>query len=155
MPTLRQQLEAEVRNEIKVRSDQSDILSQQAIRLSELAAEGEVQERKLASDQQAFRHAQERFRGDMAAEQDKVDTETPVRLQQNTREHEVLEQELALRRLQAEVQALDVERDLLLPRAQQELRREIMPLNRRRASSRRPRPSSTARISRSTAKGAS
>ena len=125
---LRQQLEAEVRNEIKVRSDQSDILSQQAIRLSELAADGEVQERKLASDQQAFRHAQERFRSEMAAEQDKVDTETPVRLQRIAREHEVLEQELALRRLQAEVQALDVERDLLLPRAQQELRREILPL---------------------------
>ena len=64
----------------------------------------------------------------MAAEQDKVDTETPVRLQRIAREHEVLEQELALRRLQAEVQALDVERDLLLPRAQQELRREILPL---------------------------
>ena len=125
---LRQQLEAEVRNEIKVRSDQSDILSQQAIRLAELAAEGEVQERRLASDQQAFRHAQERFRSEMAVEQDHVDTETPVRLQRIAREREVLEQELVLRRLQAEVQALDVERDLLLPRAQQDLRLEILPL---------------------------
>ena len=125
---LRQQLEAEVRNEIKVRSDQSDIRSQQEIRLAELAAEGEVQERRLASDQQALRHAQERFRSEMAVEQDRVDTETPVRLQRIAREREVLEQELVLRRLQAEVQALDVERDLLLPRAQQDLRREILPL---------------------------
>ena len=106
---LRQQLEAEVRNEIKLKSDQSDIRSQEEIRLAELASEGRVQEKKLATDrdslrreeemelarlarqrrmqaetlatdQQALRLEQERLHSQLDAEQDRVNAEAPVRL---------------------------------------------------------------------------
>jgi hypothetical protein len=154
---LRQQLEAEVRNEIKLKSDQSDLRAREEARLSEMASAGRIDERKLASDRESLRREeelelarvarqrrtqaenvaterlalqleQERFQAEMGVEQDRLNTEAPVRLLRIATEGEVLRQELDLRRLQNEIETFDVERQLLLPRAQQELRREILPL---------------------------
>lgn len=154
---LRQQLEAEVRNEIKLKSDQSNVRTKEEARLTEMASEGRLEEKKLASDQESLRRQeelelvqlarqrrmqaenvatqrqalqleQERFRAEMEAEQDRVNTEAPVRMLRVSKESEVLRDELEMRRLQNQVKALDVEHELLLPRAQQELRREILPL---------------------------
>jgi hypothetical protein len=154
---LRQQLEAEVRNEIKLKSDQSDIRSQQEIRLAELTSEGRVQDKKLAADRdslrrqeelelaqlgrqrrmqtenlaterQALQLEQERFHSQMDAEQDRVDTETPVRLLRIANEGAILREELELRRLQSQVKALKVERDLQFARARQDMRREMLPI---------------------------
>ena len=47
---LRQQLEAEVRNEIKLKSDQSDLRAREETRLAEMASDGRVEEQKLAAD---------------------------------------------------------------------------------------------------------
>jgi hypothetical protein len=154
---LRQQLEAEVRNQIKLKSDQSDILSKQELQLAEMTSEGHVAEKKLASAQenlrrqeelelvdlarkrrmqaedlaterQALQLEQERFHSQMEAEQDRLNTESPVRLLKIENEREILLQELELRQLQNQVKALKVERDLLLDRAQQAMRREMLPL---------------------------
>jgi hypothetical protein len=154
---LRQQLEAEVRNEIRLKSDQSNLRAQEQTRLTEMASQGRVDEQKLASDRenlrrqeelelaqlarerrmqaesvaterQALRLEQERFHAEMEAEQDRVDTESPVRLLKITRERDILRDELEMRKLQNQVKAFDVEHELLLPRAQQELRREMLPL---------------------------
>ena len=154
---LRQQLEAEVRNEIKLTSDRSDLQSREAIRLAELASESRVQERKLISDQetlqrqeamdvarlarerrmaaenlaterQALEFEQERFHSQADVDQDRVNTETPVRLLRIELESEVLREELKLRELQNQVKALKVERDLVLARAQQAMRLEMLPL---------------------------
>ena len=153
---LRQQLEAEVRNEIKLKSDQSTIRSQEEIRLAELTSEGRVQERKLASDrdnlrrqeemelaqlarqrrmqaenlatdQQALALEQERLHSRLAVEQDRVNAEAPVRLLRITTESGILREELELRRLQNQVKAFEVESDLLLERARQEMRLEMLP----------------------------
>ena len=154
---LRQQLEAEVRNEIKLKSDQSNIRSQEEIRLAELTSEGRVQEKKLAADrdtlrrqeemelaqlargrrmqaeslatdQQALRLEQERLHSQMDAEQDRVNAEAPVRLLRIATESGILREELELRKLQNQVKAFDVETDLLLERARQELRLEMLPV---------------------------
>ncbi len=154
---LRQQLEAEVRNEIKLTSDRSDLQSREAIRLAELASESRVQERKLISDRetlqrqeamdvarlarerrmaaenlaterQALEFEQERFHSQADVDQDRVNTETPVRLLRIELESEVLREELKLRELQNQVKALKVERDLVLARAQQAMRLEMLPL---------------------------
>ena len=154
---LRQQLEAEVRNEIKLKSDQSDLRTREETRLTEMASEGRVEEQKLASDMEGLRRQEElelsqlarqrrmqaenvaterqalqlereRFHAEMEAEQDRVNTEAPVRKLRIATESEVLRDELAMRTLQNQVKALDVEHDLLLPRAEQELRRAMLPL---------------------------
>jgi hypothetical protein len=156
-PGVRAQLEAEARNAIKLRSDQSSILATEETRLAQMASDERVSEQKLAGDHEALRreealelagiarrrreHAeavateraeleleQERFRAEMAAQEDRLAAETPIRLLRIARENEVLAEELAMRRLQNEVKALDVDHELLLPRARQAMRREILPL---------------------------
>ncbi|HEU4671694.1 MAG TPA: SPFH domain-containing protein [Candidatus Limnocylindrales bacterium] len=125
---LRRQLEAEVRNEIKVRSDQSDVRAKEETRLAQLASEGRVAEQKLAVDRQALELERDRFRTEMAVAEDRVNAEVPVRLLRADREREALERELETRRLQNELEALDVEREMLRPRADQQLRLELLPV---------------------------
>jgi hypothetical protein len=154
---LRQQLEAEIRNEIKLKSDQSDIRTKEETRLAEMASSGRVEDQKLASDRESLRREeeleltqlarqrrmqaenvaterralqleQERFHAQMEADQDRLATETPVRLLRIAKECEALSEELELRRLRNQVQAFDVEHELLLPRARQAMRLEILPL---------------------------
>lgn len=156
-PQLRQQLEAEVRNEIKLKSDQSDLRTREETRLTEMACEGRVQEQKLASDQESLRREeeldvarlgrerrmlaekleterqaialeQERIQAQLAADEQRLGVETPIRLLKIEKDSEVLREELQLAALRNQVKTLDVEHGMLLPRAQQELRREILPL---------------------------
>ena len=56
---LRQQLEAEVRNEIRLRSGQSDVRTTEETRLAEMASDGRVEERKLAADRESLRRQEE------------------------------------------------------------------------------------------------
>ena len=154
---LRKQLEAEIRNEIRLQADRSDLTSKEAIQLARLASEGRVLEQRLTSDQdavqrqeamalaelarerrmqtellaterQALELEQERFHAKATIDQDRLDTETPVRLQA------------------IEIQAGDpargveapgapepgegdqVERDMLLDRARQDMRLEMLPI---------------------------
>jgi hypothetical protein len=154
---LRQQLEAQVRNEIKLKSDQSDIQTAEESELTQMASEGRIAEQKLATDRDDLRREEElemaqivRQRrmeaerlateqqtlemtrqlreSEMAAEEAKINIETPVRLLRIARDSEVLREELRLQQLKNRVHAHQVEHDQLLPRAQQELRREILPL---------------------------
>jgi hypothetical protein len=156
-PTLRQQLEAEVRNEIKLKADQSNMQAQEQFQLAELASETRVQEQRLAADQatlrreeemegarvarqrrdlieslaterQALELEQERVHAQLAAEQDRLTAEGPVRLLRIETERGILAEELVMRQLQGQVQALDVERDLRLPRAQQQMRLALLPI---------------------------
>jgi SPFH domain / Band 7 family len=155
--TLRQQLEAEVRNEIKLKADQSNMQAQELFQLAELASEGRVKEQKLAGDQATLRREeemevaqiarkrraqteslatdrqlleleQERLHAQLAADRDRVTAEAPVRLLRIETERGILAEELAVRQLQNQIEALDVEHDLLRPRAQQDLRMAILPL---------------------------
>ena len=156
-PTLRQQLEAQVRNEIKLKADQSDMQAQEQLKLAELASETRVQEQKLAADQANLRREeelevaqtarerralvealaterqtleleQERFHAQLAADEDKLTSEGPVRLLKIETERGILAEELAMRQLQNQIRALDVEHDLLLPRAQQDMRLAMLPV---------------------------
>ncbi len=156
-PTLRQQLEAQVRNEIKLKADQSDMQAREQIKLAELASESRIQQQKLAADQDALRREeelavaqtarerreaieelatdrqtleleQERLHAQLAAEQDKLATEAPVRMLKIETERRILAEEVAMRQLQNQLRALDVERDLLLPRAQQDMRLALLPV---------------------------
>ena len=156
-PTLRQQLEAEVRNEIKLKADQSNMQAQEQFQFAELASETRVQEQQLAADQATLRREEEmegarvarqrrdlveslaterqtidleleRRQAHLAAEQARLTAEGPVRLLKIATERSILAEELAMRQLQNQINALDVERDLLLPRAQQEMRLELLPV---------------------------
>ena len=108
-PTLRQQLEAEVRNEIKLKADQSNMQAKEEFQLAELASETRIQEQKLAADQATLRREEEmegarvarqrrdltenfetekqagelekeRLHAKLAAEEDRLTVEGPIRL---------------------------------------------------------------------------
>jgi hypothetical protein len=154
---LRQQLEAEVRNEIKLTSDQSDIRTAEEAKLTAMASEGRVAEQKLVTDrenlrrqeelemaqvvrqrrmqtetlatqQQALALAQELHQSEMAAEEAKINSEAPVHLLRVARDGEALREELGVQELKNQLRALEVESEQLQRRAEQELRREMLPL---------------------------
>ena len=154
---LRKQLEAEVRNEIKVKSDQSNIHSQEEIRLANLASEDRLQEKKLAADKENLRRQeelelaqlarqrrmqtenleterqtmqveQEKLHLQVQAEQIRLETETPIRLLKLEKQLAVLQKELEMHQLQNQVKELEAAGTLFLERARQDLRREILPL---------------------------
>jgi hypothetical protein len=156
-PALRQQLEAEVRNEIKLKADQSNMQAQEQFQLAELASETRISEQKLEADQAGLRREealasarvarqrrdltetveterqmaeieQAQFHAQLAAEQERLAAEGPVRLLRIETEARVLAEELAMRELQNRVAALDLERDLSRPRAEQELRLALLPI---------------------------
>lgn len=156
-PTLRQQLEAEVRNEIKLKADQSNMQAKEQFQLAELESETRIQEQKLAADQATLRREEamegarvarqrrdlveglaterqgielelERRHAQLAAEQARLTAEAPVRLLRIETERQILAEELGMRQLQSQVQALDLERDLALPRARQEMRLALLPV---------------------------
>jgi regulator of protease activity HflC (stomatin/prohibitin superfamily) len=125
---LRHQLEAEVRNEIKLKSDQSDIRTAEETELTSMASVGRVAEQKLATDRENLRRQEQLFKSEMATEEGKIKLEAPVRLLKLAREGEVLREELGIRDVKNQIRASEVEHDLFLSRAQQEMRREILPL---------------------------
>ena len=125
---LRQQLEAQVRNQIRLQSEKSDIQTSEEARLSAMASENRLAEQKVAADRESLRRQEQLHAAEMAAEQAKIESETPVRLLRLQREGETLRDELEIQQLRTQLRALEVERDQLLARAQQDLRREILPL---------------------------
>ncbi len=125
---IRQRLEAEVRNEIKLKSDQSDIQTAEEAQLTAMASASRVAEQQLAADRESLRRTEDLFGAQMAAEEARVTIEGPVRMLKATREVEVLREELAMRQMANQVRALEVEGDQLQARAQQDLRREILPM---------------------------
>ncbi len=125
---LRQQLEAQVRNEIKLQSDKSDIQTSEEAHLSAMASENRVAEQKLAGDRESLRREQELHAAQLAAEQARIESETPVQLLRLEREAQKLREELEVEQLRNQVRTLEVQRDQLLARAQQDLRKEILPL---------------------------
>jgi hypothetical protein len=125
---LRQQLEAEVRNEVRLRSGQSDVRTAEEIQLAEMSSRDRVAEQKLESDREALRRSESLFEAEMAAQQARIEVEAPVRLLRIEQDRAALEQELEMRSVESRVQAVKVEHDLQRARAEQEMRREILPL---------------------------
>lgn len=147
---LRGQLEAEVRNEVRLRSEQSDIRTKEAAelatlgsservaaqqvrtdeaaRLATLASYERVAAQKVQADQEELRRGQELFAAQMAAAEQRANTQAPVRLLELAREAEVLREELEVRELRNRLRASEVEHDMLGRRAEQALRVELLPL---------------------------
>jgi hypothetical protein len=96
--------------------------------MAQVARDRRMQAERVATEQLELKLGLEKFHAEMEAEQDRVNAEAPTRLLRIAREAEVLREDLEMRQLQNQVEALDVEHQLLLQRAQQELRRQMLPL---------------------------
>jgi hypothetical protein len=125
---LRQQLEAQVRNDIRLTSDRSDIETREATQLAEMASEARVQEQRLSVEQRHIELELERFRTELAADEQRAEAEAPVRLLKIRKDTEVLREELEMRELRTRARALEADEELALRRAEQDLRAAILPL---------------------------
>lgn len=125
---LRGQLEGEVRNEIKLRSGQSDVRASEELELAEMASRDRLAEQMLTSDREKLRRSEQLFAAEMDAERARIENEAPVRLLRIQQERGVLAEQLEMQGLKNQVRALTVEHDLEQARAEQELRQAILPL---------------------------
>jgi hypothetical protein len=125
---LRQQLEAEVRNEVRRRSRASDVRTDEEIRIAEMASRERIADQKLAADRDDLRRSGDLLAAQLSADQARIEAETPVQLLRIERERDVLRRELEVQALKNRVGGLKVAHDLERQRAEQELRREILPL---------------------------
>jgi hypothetical protein len=125
---LRQQLEAEVRNEVRLRSGQSDVRTAEELRLAEMASQDRVADRRLATDRETLRRAGELFAAEKAAEQARMEADMPVRLLRVAQAGELVAREIDVQAARNQLRSLRVQHDVERTRVEQELRREILPM---------------------------
>jgi hypothetical protein len=125
---LRRQLEAEVRNTIKSRSELSEIQLREGIHIAQTTSERRLLQEDLEAERERMRVAQEKLQLQQDYQRDQLEAETPVRLLKIEKEGEVLQRELERYRLEAQVNERKTAAELVRDRARQELRKEILPL---------------------------
>ena len=125
---LRRQLEAEVRNEIKSKSERAELQAQESIKLAKIVSERRVQHEGIETEIQRVAMERERVRLQQELERDRIETQTPVQLLKIEKQMAVYEAEKQMRELENQVKLLEVENSMILDRAQQNLRKEILPL---------------------------
>ncbi len=125
---LRRQLEAEVRDKIKATSDLSRIRTQEQVHLAQASSARALQLQEMETERARHEVAKEKLRLQKALEGEQIEAEAANQLLQSTKQLKVLEQERTTRRLAAEVKALEVEEQMLMRRAEQALRKEILPV---------------------------
>src|SRR5262249_34701082 len=110
---LRRQLEAEVRDAIKVRSELSDIRKREEIKLAELASERRMQQENLQAEKEKLALGRDKLRLQQTCEQERIEAETPIRLLKIARECEVLAREVDRGRLDLQVRELRVQAEMM------------------------------------------
>jgi hypothetical protein len=125
---LRKQLEAEVRNGIRVKSELSEIRTREGIKLAETTSERRLQQEALDSEREKTSIAREKLRLQKEYEHDEIEAGAPNRLLQIEKQIEQLRREAEKYEIEVRVKELKARADLVADRARQELRKEILPL---------------------------
>ncbi|MEJ2487842.1 MAG: hypothetical protein P8Y68_19165, partial [Anaerolineales bacterium] len=154
---LRKQLEAEVRNEIKSNSDQSEIRAKEETKLAEINSIQRVKQEELETEKQNIRNQEEieltknlskrrllkenleterektridleRYHLEQEAEYEKIEVEAPVQLLKTKKQREIHMEKFKLSQLMNEIKTIEVETQMLLEKAKQALRKDILPI---------------------------
>jgi flotillin len=125
---LRRQLEAEVRNVIRVKSELSEIRTGEGIKLAQTTSERRLQQENLETERDKIRISGETFRLRQDLEREQIEAQTPIQLYRIEQEREVLKQQLEKLPLELRVKELLAQVNLAADKAKQDLRKEILPL---------------------------
>jgi regulator of protease activity HflC (stomatin/prohibitin superfamily) len=125
---LRKQLEAEVRNGIRVKSELSEVRTREGIKLAEAASERRLQQEALATEREKTAIAREKLRLKKEYERDEIESDAPNRLLQIEKQAEVLRKEMEKCEVEVRVKELKARADLVAEKARQALRLEALPL---------------------------
>jgi len=125
---LRRQLEAETRNQIRSKSDLAELSARESVQLAKIGSERRVQQESLETERQRIAHDREKHALEVEADRARVEMDKPLQVLRLRNRLAVLEVEKEELELEKQVEAIRVEKDLLLKRAEHELRRQILPL---------------------------
>jgi len=125
---LRRQLEAETRNQIRSKSDLAELSARESVQLAKIGSERRVQQESLETERQRIAHDREKHALEVEADRARVEMDKPLQVLRLRNRRAVLEVEKEELELEKQVEAIRVEKDLLLKRAEHELRRQILPL---------------------------
>jgi hypothetical protein len=125
---LRKQLDAGVRNAIKVKSELSEIEAREGIKIAQANSERRLQQEGLAAERERVALVREKMRLQKELERAEIEADTPNRLLRLEQQEKVLEKERGKYQLELQVCELAVRLELLGERAGQEMRKEILPL---------------------------
>lgn len=125
---LRRQLEAEVRDKIEAISELSQIQMREKVKMAKILSDRALAKQDLETEKQRKEIAREKLLLDQQLAMEEAEAETALQLLKNEKKSEVLEKELLRQRLQNKVTDLQVEGDMLVRRAEQDLEKEILQL---------------------------
>jgi hypothetical protein len=125
---LRRHLEAEVRNQIKGQSDRSELQMREDLQRAQAASERRLQQEGLETERERLTIARATLQLQNAFEREAIESKTPIRLLDIAAQHDISQAELALAQITNALRTLEVEREMLLAQAQQQLRKDILPL---------------------------
>ncbi len=125
---LRRQLEAETRNQIRSRSDLAELSARESVQVAKIGSERRVQQESLETERQRIAHDREKHALEVEADRARVEMDKPLQVLRLRNRLAILEVEKEELELEKQVEAIRVEKDLLLTRAEHELRRQILPL---------------------------
>jgi hypothetical protein len=125
---LRRQLEAGVRNAIKVKSELSEIEAREGIQIAQSSSQRRLQQEGLAAERERVALAREKLHLAKELERAEIEADTPNRLLRLEEQEKVLGKEKAKYQLEVEVRELAVRLELLAERARLEMRKEILPV---------------------------
>jgi hypothetical protein len=125
---LRQQLEAEVRDKIRTDSEASRIRSDEALAQVRMASERALEEEHLKTERQRTAASREKIDLRQRLARHEIESEAPVQILRMEVEQRALELERVVRAAENEVIALRVEGNNFGKRAEQNLRKEMLPI---------------------------
>ena len=125
---LRRHLEAEVRNQIKGQSDRSELQMREDLQHAQAASERRLQQEGLETERERLTIARATLQLQNAFEREAIEAKTPIRLLDIAAQHDISQAELALAQLTNALRTLEVEREMVFAQAQQQLRKDILPL---------------------------
>jgi regulator of protease activity HflC (stomatin/prohibitin superfamily) len=125
---LRRQLEAEVRNNIKMKSDLSDLQTRENVQRAEAASKRRLQQEQLEADREKTAIDHEKLHLRKVYEQAEIEANHPIEQLRIEKEMERLRQLLEKRKLENQLEQLKVQATMLPEQARHELRKELLPL---------------------------
>jgi hypothetical protein len=125
---LRRHLEAEVRNQIKGQSDRSGLQMREDLQRAQAASDRRLQQEGLETERERLTIARATLQLQNEFEREAIESKTPIRLLDIEAQHDISQAELALAQLTNALRTLEVEREMVLAQAQQQLRKDILPL---------------------------
>jgi hypothetical protein len=125
---LRKQLEAELRNAIRVKSVLSDIQTREGIKLAETTSERRLAQESLGTEREKMDITREKVRLQQQLEHDQIQAEAPNKLLRIAKHEEVLRKQLETLPMEIQARELQARAETVTDRVRQELRRDILPL---------------------------